>query len=162
MLNLIVVSGPCFNRFSYRKLEITAKVISLHIYDIIIAGLGCLSCGHSLLVEYLNKRLLALQLFPQYFLGVILLNFSHQRKTLKSLIINQKYVSRTITVLSQLFSFFLYTPLSLSLDRHITKHCFLYCLKKSVIFLIRDMYPYLTEFYCHCLEQSQNECIKRM
>lgn len=114
MLNLIVVSGPCFNRFSYRKLEITAKVISLHIYDIIIAGLGCLSCGHSLLVEYLNKRLLALQLFPQYFLGVILLNFSHQRKTLKSLIINQKYVSRTITVLSQLFSFFLYTSLSLS------------------------------------------------
>lgn len=118
MLNLIVVSGPCFNRFSYRKLEITAKVISLHIYDIIIAGLGCLSCGHSLLVEYLNKRLLALQLFPQYFLGVILLNFSHQRKTLKSLIINQKYVSRTITVVyyHSFFLFFIYASLSLSID----------------------------------------------
>lgn len=116
MLNLIVVGGPSFNRFSYCKLEITAKVISLHIYDIIIAGLGCLSCGHSLLVEYLNKRLLALQLFPQYFLGVILLlNFSHQRrKTLNSLIINQKYVSKTITLIIAFFSY-----IRLSLSRHI-------------------------------------------
>lgn len=128
MLNLIVVVGPSFNRFSYCKLEITAKVISLHIYDIIIAGLGCLSCGHSLLVEYLNKRLLALQLFPQYFLGVILLlNFSHQRKTLNSLIINQKYVSRTITLI---IAFFLYASLSHIITK---KHYFLYCLKKSVI-----------------------------